>query len=95
MKQLYSPSIPDFNSISVCIDMKNKLGPDFVMRILQRIKEIDCTKEAINSLLMTEGEKNVSDRKKLMSILRIALTGTNKGFVGKWKGYNIGFERND
>ena len=82
MKLLYSPSIPDFNSIAVCVDIKNRMGPKPITNILQRVKEIDWTKEAVNAVLIEEGEKDVVNRKKLMNLLRVALTGTNKGFVG-------------
>ena len=66
----------------MCVDMKNKIGPISVTRIVQRVKDIDWTKEAINSVLMEEGAKDVGNRKKLLNVLRVALTGTNKGFVG-------------
>jgi hypothetical protein len=95
MKLLYSPLIPDFNSITSCVDMKNKMGPKSVTSILERIKEIDWTKEAINSVLMEQGEKDVANRKKLMNVLRVALTGTNKGFVGIQMSCDLGIKRND
>ena len=66
----------------MCVDMKNKIGPISVTRIVQRVKDIDWTKEAINSVLMEEGAKDMGNRKKLLNVLRVALTGTNKGFVG-------------
>ena len=92
MKLLYSPLIPDFNSITSCVDMKNKMGPKSVTSILERIKEIE---EAINSVLMEQGEKDVANRKKLMNVLRVALTGTNKGFVGIQMSCDLGIKRND
>ena len=81
MKLLYSPLIPDFNSITSCVDMKNKMGPKSVTSILERIKEIDWTKEAINSVLMEQGEKDVANRKK--------------GFVGIQMSCDLGIKRND
>ena len=95
MKLLYSPSIPDFSLIASCVDMKNKMGSKSVISILERVKEIDWTKEAINSVLMEEGEKDVANRKNLMNVLRIALTGTNKGFVGIQMSCDLGIKRND
>lgn len=38
-------------------------------------------KEKVNEVLMRRGEEYKTDRKKLMTMVRLALTGTNKGFV--------------
>lgn len=83
LRQLYAPTIPSFASTSACVALKGgSLGPR-VTEVKRRLETLDAfSREEINGVLMQEGEKWKSDRRKMMNALRVALTGSNKGFVG-------------
>ena len=65
--------------------MKEKSGLRYVKCLLDDFTAIgsEFDRESINHILMRRGEEFKADRKKLMTMVRIALTGTNKGFVGR------------
>ena len=96
LRQLYAPTIPSFASTSACVALKGgSLGP-CVTEVKRRLETLDAfTKEEINGVLMQEGEKWKSDRRRVMNALRIALTGSNKGFVGVDGWWDLGTERDD
>ena len=83
LQQLYAPTIPSFAATSACVALKKgSLGP-CVTETRRRLETLGVfSKEEINGVLIQEGEKWKSDRRKIMNALRIALTGSNRGFVG-------------
>ena len=71
--------------------MKEKSGLHYVKCLLDDFTALGNAfdRENINHVLMRRGEEFKSDRKKLMTMVRVALTGTNKGFVGRFKSNGI------
>lgn len=64
--------------------MKEKAGKMYVQHLIEDLNRLGSSfdKEKVNEVLMRRGEEyNKADRKKLMTMVRLALTGTNKGFV--------------
>lgn len=66
--------------------MKEKSGLRYVKCLLDDFTALENTfdNENVNQILMKRGEEFKADRKKLMTMVRVALTGTNKGFVGRF-----------
>lgn len=67
--------------------MKEKSGLSYVKCLLDDFSALEDAfdRENINHVLMRRGEEFKTDRKKLMTMVRVALTGTNKGFVGRFR----------
>ena len=66
--------------------MKEKSGLRYVKCLLDDFTALENSfdNENVNQILMKRGEEFKADRKKLMTMVRVALTGTNKGFVGRF-----------